>query len=240
MISTIATIMSYLIYLAQIVGLYLSFMVVRRIGKANLNVVFLSFLSCIFFISTANVLSSVQESVFKSMDGVTFHVMWHMIAYAGFISIIWGGFRLKRILESQTAAKYGKVDWIFYGVLAFVVTVITVLLITNSESATHHLKGSIVDRWGLHHMGAFLLGGIAGWYLFYIKGKWGALGRSIVFVAGFLVLLGLQHGWEIANETHHFLPISDDAIELVEKFIILPAVLFFIVGQLQFLKIIRK
>ncbi|OGZ73701.1 MAG: hypothetical protein A2908_03685 [Candidatus Staskawiczbacteria bacterium RIFCSPLOWO2_01_FULL_38_12b] len=229
-------VMQYLIYLGILIGLALNLYVVKKIGKGIMNIVFISFGMSLFLVGLSSLFVSIYE---LQLEDISLHIFWHGIIYMAFISLIWGGYRIKKNMESPNPEGFNSKDILLLGaMLLFTLNLFIIAPILNNALYAM-LTGSIIETIGLHHLVAFILGFVGAGYLFYIKGGPQA-GKSMTFMGIYLFLLGSQHLWEILTETFHLFLISGDTIELVEKFIILPAIIFFILAQLSIVKFIRN
>ncbi len=173
-----------------------------------------------------------------TLEDISLHICWHIIAYMAFICIIWGGYRIKGIMASPNPKGFNIKDVTVFSAMLAITLVIFMGAGAWNETLYGIFHGSLFETLGVHHLIAGLLGVIGASYLFYIKGGPKA-GKAITLVGVFLLLLGIQHIWEITNETAHLLPIQGEAIELGERFIVLPAVLFFLAGQKAIIKYIN-
>jgi len=231
----LSQIMTYLVYVGIAIGLILNFYVVKRLGKGIMNIVFISFGMSLLLVGLAMAFVAVYES---RLQDISFHVFWHSIIYLAFISLIWGGYRIKKNMESANPEGFNVKDTVLFANMLLWSVFIFVIAPVVDQSLYSMLTGSFVETIGLHHLIAFVLGIIGAWYLFYIKGGPQA-GKSMRFISIYLLFLGIQHFWEIINETLHLLPITGETTELVEKFIILGAIIFFILGQSAVIKFIK-
>ncbi len=230
----LAQIMQLLIYAAILVALALNIYIVRKIGKGVMNIVFISFGMSLFLIGLSNLFVALYE---PSLEDITLHVFWHSIAYLGFISLIWGGYRIKSIIGSPNPEGFGFKDMAVFSTMTIIALMIFLAAPVLNEGLFQMLSGSLFETLGVHHLIAFLLGITGALYLFYIKGGPQA-GKSITFIGIFLLLLGVQHLWEILTETFKVIQLESSTIELIEQFIVLPAILFFIVGQKSIIRFI--
>jgi len=230
----LAQIMQLLIYAAILIGLALNIYIVRKVGKGIMNVVFMSFGMSLFLVGLSNLFVAVYES---SLEDITLHVFWHSIAYLAFIALIWGGYRIKSIISSPNPEGFGFKDMAVFSSMVIIAVMIFLAAPVLNASLGQMLTGSLFETLGVHHLIAFLLGIIGALYLFYIKGGPQA-GKSITFIGIFLLLLGVQHFWEILTETFKVIELEGSTIELIEQFIVLPAIIFFIVGQKSIIKFI--
>ena len=231
----LSQIMTYLVYVGIAIGLILNFYVVKRLGKGIMNIVFISFGMSLLLVGLAMAFVAVYE---PRLQDISFHVFWHSIIYLAFISLIWGGYRIKKNMESANPEGFNVKDTVLFANMLLWSVFIFVIAPVVDQSLYSMLTGSFVETIGLHHLIAFVLGIIGAWYLFYIKGGPQA-GKSMRFISIYLLFLGIQHFWEIINETLHLLPITGETTELVEKFIILGAIIFFILGQSAVIKFIK-
>lgn len=235
MLENLSEMMTYLVYIGIVIGLILNLYVVKRLGKGIMNIVFISFGMSLLLVGLAMAFVAIYES---QLQDISFHVFWHSVIYLSFISLIWGGYRIKKNMESPNPAGFNSKDALLFGAMILFTGFVFVIAPSIDQSLYSLLTGSFVETIGLHHLIAFLLGSIGAWYLFYIKGGPQA-GKSMKFIGFYLLFLGIQHLWEIINETFHMLPISGDTTELVEKFIILGAIVFFILGHSAVIKFIQ-
>ena len=228
-------IMQYLIYASMFVGLGLNLYIVKKMGKGIMNIVFISYGMSLFLVGLSSAFVAIYE---PQLHDISLHIFWHSIVYMAFLSLIWGGHRIKKNMTSPTPQGFNFTDTILFSAMLILTLGIFFIAPFANEGLYNLVTGSWWEVLGVHHLIAFLLGGFGAWYFFYIKGGSQA-GKSIRFIGFYLLLLGIQHLWEIINETAHLLPITTATIELGEKFIVLPAIIFFILGHMAIIKSIQ-
>lgn len=232
--------LNIVLYLASIIAIGLSVYLVKTIGKGILNVIFVSFGFSIFFISAAMLFALLHDTGIYLLSEPTYRIWWHSLVYLGLISLIWGGYRIKHIVSTNSLVGLNKKDAIFFGILFLIMIgiILSAPLLENQLSGLFAI--TFIDKFGLHHLTTFILAAIAGWYLFYIKGKWGLFGVSILCMVGFVLLIGSQHFWEAITETFPIIVLNDKVIETVEVLFLIPAMSFAAFGLWRIIAYIKS
>lgn len=229
-----------LIFSLIITALFLCFQLIRTIAKGVMNVIFWSFTLGIFLFGASRLFLLLEDSGVYQLHEVTLHVWWHIIFYLGVVSFIWGGMRLMEIAKSQTPVGFSQKDKIIFAVFLLITAGIFVIAMPLENTLMPLLVDSPIDKLGLHHFVAVILGLVAAFYLFTLKSIWGKLLTvGIMPIIAFLALIGLQHLWEFLAESLKVIVLPDATIEFVEQLIVIPALLFFNFALLRILKVIK-
>lgn len=226
-------------YLLVFIALGLNIYVVRSFGKGILNILFTSFSFAIFFTGASMLYSFLQDSGFYSLDEVSFHIFWHILIYLSLASIVWGGHRIKKIVDTSITEGFGQKDIIFYSVLTVVMLVIFTASPAIDTMLGSSLDSSIINTWGLTHFAVFMLALFSSWYLFYVKGHWGIIGSSLLLIIWFTVFIGGQHFWELLTESWKVIKLEDKIIENVELLFVFPALLSLTFAQWKLARYIK-
>lgn len=229
-----------LIYITVFIALGLNLYIVKKFKGGILNVLFASFGFSIFFTGLGMLFAYLQDIGFYQLEDVTFHVWWHLIVYLALSCLVWGGYRMKKIVDTGSSVGFGQKDMLVYGLIFILIAVIFLIAPIANEPLSKILVGSVVDKLGLHHFGVVILAIISAWYLFYVKGHWGILGTSISFMIGFLLLISGQHFWETITESWKIIQLENTFIEGIELLFIYPAVSLFCIGEWKIVQFIRK
>lgn len=236
---TLGVFLGYAINISILVGFCMSLYVIKKIGNGVLNIAVIPFSLGILLIGVSNFFIFLSKNGFYDLSITSLHMWWHLIAVIGFISIIFGGVRIKNASNMNGSITFGKSDVLTLGVMALAVIAIFIAAQPLEKSFGQALQGSVFENFGLHHLIAFIFAFIAGFYLIHIRKQAGNLVVSISFVAGFLFLLGGQHIWEFLTESVKMIQINEEAIELVEQFLVFPAMILFIISQFRIIKFIK-
>lgn len=239
MTEILSEVLGFAINISILVGFVMSVYVINKIGKGLLNVAVIPLSLGIFLVGLANVFIFLSEAGFYQLSDITLHIWWHAIASIGLLSIVYGGWRIKSISSANDAGGFGRKNILALGAMAAMVAVIFIVAQPLEKSFSAALTGSVVENFGLHHLAVFILAFVAGVYLILIRKQAGNFIVSIPFVAGFLFFLGGQHMWEILTESLKVIRIGREAIELVEQFLVLPAMILFITSQWRIIKFIK-
>lgn len=233
-------ILEIVIFLLIVSSCVYSFFLAQQIGKGVLNIIFYSFSAGTLMVGLSRLFLFMSDQGLYKLEDVTLHVWWHLIFYMGMIAFIWGGKRLKDISSSTTPTGFTSKDGMVLGSMVALSIAIFFLAPVLENSLAPLLVGSVIDKFGLHHFIAFILAGIDVWYLYNIKANWGQLLTVSVYpTLFFLGLMGLQHFWELVTESLKVIIIEPESGELVEKFIVLPAIALLLYGLFQVGKVIK-
>ncbi len=223
-----------LLALAFIMGLY----VVKSVGKGAINVTFISFTFGIFFTGLSRLFMYLTDINIYSLEEVTHHIWWHLLFYFSLLSFIWGGLRLKEISVKMEGVRLR--DGLVWGSMVFLGVIIFVVAQPLEIVLGPALKGTIIETWGLYHFVAFALAAVAATYLFYIKTNWGKiLNVSVTPILIFLLLMSLQHLWELLTESWKILSLESYIIERVELVIVLCALVFLNIAVVRIIQFIH-
>lgn len=229
------------VYVFLVLAILLNVYTVRKFGKGFLNVLFLSFGFCAFFLCTSFVFSMLAHGGLIALEDVTYELWHHVLIYLSFFSLIWGGYRIKRGTEMGDTTGVNHSDSIVYAILFGIMSLIFMFSSRIDglfvSAAADFLEK--VERLGLHHFTVFLLGGISALYLLYIKGNWGLLSKSLTLIIWFIALIALQHFWETLTESWQLLLVDDEIVEGVELLLVLPALALYCISQWKIIKFIK-
>lgn len=229
-----------LIFALIISAFFLCLYLIRAIGKGVMNVIFWSFTFGIFLFGASRLLLLLTDSGVYRLNEVTLHVWWHIIFYLSMLSFIWGGIRLREIGKSQTPVGFSRKDKILFSVFLLITAGIFVIAMPLETTLMPFLVNSPIDKLGLHHFLAVILGLITAFYLFTLKSTWGKLLTvGIMPIIAFLALIGLQHLWEFLTESLKVIVLPETSIELIEQLIVIPGLLFFNFALIRILKVIK-
>lgn len=228
------------VYILLVLALLLNVYILKSFGKGVLNIVFLSFGMSIVFLGVYFLfMRFAEDNVLFSLSEATMFTWAHGIVYLSMLALIWGGYRIKKASETENAGGLNSSDGVIYGLLSVILVGLLLTVQPMEMSATKAIEGSAFDELGLHHFTVFILGGISFWYLRYIKGNWGLLSDSMTYVMYFLLLIGIQHLWEVLTESWKVITLESTYIEGVETIIIFAALALFCVGQSKIIKFIK-
>lgn len=235
----LSALLAYLINMSLGISIFLSIYVVRKIGKGILNVAVIPLSLGIVTIGLASLFIFLNESGVYNLTSLSMHIWWHLIEVMGFISIIYGGWRISSMNSSGVPRSFDSKDKVVLGIIGFVV--ISIFFIASKLEGILSLipPDSSIDTLGLHHLFAILFAFAAGFYLNHIRKQAGSFMVSAPLVAGFLFLLGGQHAWELITESLKIITLEEEIIELVEQFFVLPALILFLASQFKLLKVMR-
>lgn len=235
-----ALLFEILIFLLIITAFLLCLQLIRVIAKGVMNVIFWSFAIGISLFGASRLFLLLADSGIYQLHDVTLHIWWHIIFYLGILSFIWGGVRLTEIAKSQTPVGFSQKDKIIFGVFLLITAGIFVIAMPLETTLTPLLVDSPIDKLGMHHALAVILGLVSAFYLFTLKSTWGKLlTAGIMPIIAFLALIGLQHLWEFLAESLKVIVLPDTTIEFVEQLIVIPALFFFNFALLRILKVIK-
>lgn len=239
MTETLSELLELAINISILLGFGMSVYVVKKIGKGILNIAVIPLSLGIFLIGISNIFITLNRSGFYQLSDTTAHLWWHMIASIGMISVVYGGWRIKNISNANNEAGFGEKNVLALGAMVAAVVVIFMAAQPLEKSLSAALTGSVVESFGLHHLITLTLAFMAGFYLVLTRKQAGNFIVSAPFVAGFLFFLGGQHVWEMLTESLKVIKIDSEAIELVEQFLVLPAMVLFIASQWKIIKFIQ-
>ena len=239
MIKTLSELLELAVNISILLGFGMSVYVVKKIGKGLLNIAVIPLSLGIFLVGISNIFITLNISGFYQLSETTAHLWWHMITSIGMISVVYGGWRIKNISNVNDEDGFGEKNILALGAMVAAVVVIFMAAQPLEKSLSAALAGSAVESFGLYHLITFALAFMAGFYLVLTRKQVGNFIVSAPFVAGFLFFLGGQHIWEMLTESFKIIKIDSEAIELVEQFLVLPAMILFIASQWKIIQFIK-
>ncbi|MBI2459551.1 MAG: hypothetical protein HYV53_03300 [Parcubacteria group bacterium] len=236
----LSELLEFVAYISILIGFGLSVYVVKKIGKGILNVALLPLSLGIFLVGLANIFITLNRFGFYQLSETTAHLWWHMIASIGIISVVYGGWRIKAVNSVNDENGFGERSILALGAMVAAVVVIFIIAQPLERIFSTALAESAVENFGLHHLITFSLAFIAGFYLVFTRKQAGNFIISAPLVAGFLFFLGGQHVWEMLTESLKVIKADHEIIELVEQFLVLSAMMLFIMSQWKIIKFIKS
>lgn len=228
-----------IIFLLVLAAIGLGLYILSAIGSGALNVPFVSFTVGTLLWGASRAFLYLSDNEIFHLADVDTHIWWHAIFYFSIASFIWGGFRLWQIAQAN-GQKY---SWRDTAVLSvFVLCSLAIFFVAQPLEHTMAplFVGSFVDSFGLHHFLAILFAAIAAIYIHKMRTSWGKLlAVSVNPLLLFLVLLSIQHMWEILTESWKVIPIAAESGEQVEQFIVGPALVALVLGLWRIAGFIR-
>jgi len=221
--------------------IFASYFFARRFGQGALGAPFLYFTAGTFMIGLARLFLFLASAEVYTLEETTLHVWWHVMFYLGMTSFALGGMRMQKIAAQSPVAGFSAKDT--YTLAAFLAVSFLIFFIATplEPILAPVLVGSFVETFGLHHFLAVIFAVFAGFYIHKIKSHWGKLLTVSVYpFLAFIVLMGLQHAWEVVTESWHLIELSLSTIEQVEQFIVLPALVLLGFGFLRILLVLGK
>lgn len=227
------------VLLMIVVGLFVNRLIVKKLETGVVNLLYISFGFSIFFIGLSVLFHMALDWDIYHISEESAHSWLHLIVYVALASLVWGGYRVKQCIDTESVVGFESRDRTFFVSLLALVALMFLLPDVLEPSIGPRLEGTIVEIFGLHHFVVFAGALAAGIYLHIIKGKWGQIGSTLKYAIFFLLLISLQHGWELITESWKIFVPEDVVIETVELVLLLVGVYLLTLGQWNFYKQIR-
>lgn len=217
-----------LILAVAFISILLSINLVKGFGQGVLRKPFTYFAGSIvvLWMSLAFLFTASAQGVYRLTD-VTMHIWVHLLVSLGLILFAVGAKVLNDIARSPGAHVSPSLKDRLTLYIPIIVSA-AVFFVANplEQYLAPFFVGSIVDVFGLHHFAAFLVSLVCVWYIWRARKNWGKmLSVGAMPFCLFLLLIGTQHFWETITESWKLVVLSADQIELVERFMLLPAFL---------------
>lgn len=213
----------------------------QNIGGGALRVVFFGFTVGITLIGLSRVFLFASDLGVYHLEAATIHIWWHMLFVLGILAFIWGAWRLRQNM-SLSSDKWQKSRdvYILTALLISGCAIFVVAPIAEGRLAVL-LIGSSIDRLGLHHVLALIVSLAAGLLIHRIKKDWGTLlSVSVTPLLVFLLLMGVQHLWELLTESWKVVSLEESFIEGVEQLIVLPAFISLVIGFFRIIGVLVR
>lgn len=209
------------------------FYLIRKVGLGTLVGPLLYFAVGILLVGVSRAFHLTILSIGK-LSGVTSHFWWHMSLFLGMVSLIIGIRRLDALVrEPISSVKTGKDLIIILLVLA--ASAVSMILAQPLEPILAPiLKGSIIEKFGLHHLFAVGIVITSAIYFYKSRSTWKTFfGVTVYPILAFLLLIGLQHLLVLLNNDLNLLGIPKPFFKEVERIVILSALAFLNYGFLR-------
>lgn len=210
----------YVSSIGFLVASLITALAMKKVGKSGLGTV-LSYL----FIGTGTffVITVFQflGSDFFGINADSMDFWWHIMFYLAMASYFLGFKALTKLgTEEKPKSTLG------WGIFSLVVLVLVFVLPSMTDGLVQSYMTSPLANFGLHHFLAFAMAGAVAAYLFSAKKNLGMIGKAIANPMLIAVLaVGIQHFWELLNESWKIVMVTSEVGEGVEKiFLIIAAV----------------
>ncbi|MDB4978444.1 MAG: hypothetical protein JWM56_630 [Candidatus Peribacteria bacterium] len=215
-------------------------LVIGRYGASELSTIFSSFIvaalllgACRLFIVFVN-----NGIIHISDDGMA--MGWHIIFYLAMITFIMGARSLVTLSKEGQSAVTNKIILIWSVIVAVVTLLVFIFAAQIDEAYMKIFGGTALEAFGIIHFIAFLLAGIAAFYVFQ-RTKVGAvtkvLSTPLLIAIGFM---SLQHLWELLVESWKVIPIPSSMIEQVELIFVVPSYVLFAFAFLRLYRLVSR
>lgn len=200
-----------------------------RIGMGTLQTGFVH-----FTVGTALVGISQIILITKPHFTVGIQTWWHLMFLLGMISFVWGGIRLKQTSYKATAGSFRGLDLLVVTTLVLLAAVIVYVSgSVVSEQLEMFLAGSVIGKYGLHHILITVLAISLVVYMVTLEHTWEKLLKIDVYpIIVFVSLMGAQHFLEIVA---HVSPGLEKIVDVVSEITVIVAFVIFIFGLLRFI-----
>jgi hypothetical protein len=209
---------------------------VRKYGKSTLGTV-------LTYVAMGSVLLLFSKG-FDVVGGQMFNISddsvmiwWHLLFYIAFGFYLFGIKALASLQEPGTDfEKVGKHVW-WWGLLAALAVIYVYTIPTTGEPYVLAYLGTPLSSFGLHHFIAFAFAGGVAYYLFAVRTKLGMIGKALsvpMIIA--IIMLSLQHLWELLNESWKVIVVTGTVGETVEQGLLIVASASLVYGASKLLK----
>jgi hypothetical protein len=183
-----------------------------KVGKSGLRTV-LSFLfigTGTFFVIT--IFQGLGASYFGIQD-TSMDFWWHLMFYLAMISYFLGIRALTKLGGEKAPGGAGA-----WGIFSVIFLILMFVLPSMSDGFVQMYMNSPIADLGLHHFIAFAAAGLVAIYLFSARKNLGQIGKAIANPMLIAILaLGLQHFWELLNESWKVVMVTSEQGEGGEK-----------------------
>ena len=174
-------------------------------------------------------------AIFQKLGGDFFGISsesmdfwWHIMFYLALLYYYVGLSYLVGLGDADTTSGKGVQIGMekVWGAVAIAILITIFIIPRMVDSYVGLYMNSVLADLGLHHFIAFAIAGTVGYYLVNAKRRLGQIGRAIanpMIIAIFA--LGLQHFWELLNESWKVVNVTSSVGEGIEKVFLIIAAL---------------
>ena len=206
-----------------VVAIAIIALVVKQFGASVISVIFGYFLIGTVMLTCARLFILFSSLGYLTIDDVTVNLGWHLLFYLAMITFFIAGKGLTQ-LSSNTGVHQSFSKVVGWGVFCGVATLVIFGAAQQIDAPfVAAFKDSVWDSVGVLHFIAFILGGMAAFYLFK-RAKVGEITRllAIPYLVSF-VLFALNHVWELFVASWKIIDVTGATGERVEQIFVLPA-----------------
>lgn len=225
-----------LVVAALSIGLLLKIM--SRYGQSDISTIFGYFIIGTISLASARLFILYGGVSGLSDDTVTFG--WHLLFYLAMVLFFIAGKGMARLSTTNIEDSHFNskmLNWSIASVILILVIFIGMTVI--DQPFTTLFNDTLIDRLGVIHFLAFLIAGIAAFYLFK-RAKLGSI--TTLLAVPYLCAFGmfaLNHVWELLNESWQITHVADPYGELVEQIFVVPGFLLILFAYYRLDRLLR-
>jgi len=233
-----------IIFLFMTGAIILNAKIVLKFGKSLYGTPFIYILFGLILMELTRILYMLFDFRFLNLSHETLNFLWHMVFYIGMVSFIIALQKIKNTAQGNKKGIFSKKDYYLLSSLGILTVILLIIAFPLDRWLNSAYVGSAADKLGLQHFLAFILAGLLASYLLWIKINKEYSGEFVSTIITpfllFLILMSLNHFWELLTENWKIILLSDEIIEKVEQLFWLPASIILFYGFLSLNKIIKK
>lgn len=215
-------------------------MVISQYGASEISVIFRYFVVGTLALAGCRLFILLGNAGILKIGNDTIDLGWHILFYLAMITFFIAGKNMIRLSNDEQKPGSSKRALIWEIISALIVLAVFFGATTIDAPYTAMFDGTWAQSFGLIHFIAFVLGGLAAFYLFY-RAKLGNI--TTLLAVPFLITFGLfagNHLWELLHESWKIIPTPDGVGELVEQLFVVPAFFLITYSYLRLWKLIKN
>ena len=221
------------------IAIFILILIIRQFGSSAISIVFGYFIIGTALLALARLFILFSNTGIFDLSGETVNLGWHLLFFLAMITFFIAGKGFEKLGNgTDISANASKV--MGWGLLCGISALLIFMMAQGIDKPfTAMFAGSIADDAGVLHLIAFILGGIAAFYLFH-KAKIGQV--TALLAAPYLISFGLfalNHVWELFVESWKIIHVSGATGERVEQFFVLPAFLLITYAYIRLWSLVR-
>ncbi len=209
--------------LLAVIAIVILISIIRHFGASAISIVFGYFIVGTVLLASARLFILLASLSVLPISEDTLNLGWHLLFFLSMITFFIAGMGFAK-MGTGAEITNGTSKVIGWGLISGILMVLIFIMAPIIDAPfTAYFADSFANHIGILHLIAFILGGIAAFYL-YQNAKLGQV--TALLATPYLVsfgLLALNHFWELLTESWAIIVLPGSTIERVEQIFVLPA-----------------
>jgi len=231
MYTPVEVILDVICVILMLIASFIIIKSIREYGKSTVGIALLYLFNAVFVLGAIKVIFILDDdsiASYANVKDVTEMFIWHTLFYYSLFLFYLAGKTLTGLVSTERKrSSYPNAKYLFiFSVVFSLILIISMPIPAVQDFLVKNLQNTWFETFGWFHIIALLLAGGIAIFLYQVKNKFkgytGVIGN--LYIA--LMLMAAIHAWELLNESWHWIIVSDDFGEFIERCIWIPVFLF--------------